>query len=141
MLGFKEEKALTLIEVLITLAIVGIVFIPLLVYFSNSIVFTSEAGKRAQAIKLASNTMENIKLAALSNWSILDFDQEKNYLDTYVDELNYSLKANDYMIKLSNEAIVEIDEDGIEDGRLITITVYWDNKNKSIDLSLLVMKR
>ena len=141
MLGFKEEKALTLIEVLITLAIVGIVFIPLLVYFSNSIVFTSEAGKRAQAIKLASNTMENIKLAALSNWSILDFDQEKNYLDTYVDELNYSLKANDYMIKLSNEAIVEIDEDGIEDGRLITITVYWDNKNKSIDLSSLVMKR
>lgn len=109
MLGFKEEKALTLIEVLITLAIVGIVFIPLLVYFSNSIVFTSEAGKRAQAIKLASNTMENIKLAALSNWSILDFDQEKDYLDTYVDELNYSLKANDYMIKLSNEAIVEID--------------------------------
>lgn len=137
---FREEKGFTLIEVLITLLIIGVVFTPLLVYFNNSVVYTIEAGKRSQAIKLANNTMENIRLAASRDWSELDFEAKKNYLDVYIDKAKYSLLANDYIINLEASASLDLDEDGNEDGKLVTVKVFWDNKKKSIELSSLVMK-
>ncbi|MGB4177057.1 MAG: type II secretion system protein [Halanaerobiales bacterium] len=141
MIKFREEKGFTLVEILITLLIVGIVFIPMIIFFNNSTVYTSEAGKRSQAIKIANSTMERVRLAAAKDWSSLTFDSSTNYLDTYLDKDKYSLKAHDFFVNIEVVASVDIDEDSKEDAKLVRVKVFWDEQERVVELSSLVMKR
>lgn len=141
MVKYEGERGFTLIELLLTLCIIGITLIPLLIYFANSISFISEAEKRAQGVKLANTLLENIKVEARENPDIISFLEGIDVLGRYIDLEKYSLRAVDYSASAWTDNLIDIDGDGQEDGWIIGIRVYWNDSQKSVALSSLVMRK
>ncbi|QTL98549.1 prepilin-type N-terminal cleavage/methylation domain-containing protein [Iocasia frigidifontis] len=139
MLGLKRDTGFTLIEVLLTIVIIAVVFISISGYFANSVIYTHQAGKRAQAVKIAADTMENIKLACINDWDTLNLSYYSE-IDNLIDS-DYSLKADDFKINSRITGNIDIDGDGNNDGRLITVVISWDGSKKEIELKSLVVKK
>lgn len=139
MLALKQDTGFTLIEVLLTIVIIAVVFISISGYFANSVVFTHQIGKRSQAVKIAADTMENIKLVCINDWDALNLSYYCK-IDNLIDS-DYSLKADDFKLDSQITGNIDIDGDGNDDGRLITVVVSWDDSNKQIELKSLVVKK
>jgi len=134
--GYNREEAFTLIEVLVTIVVVSLSCLYFVNYFSDSITYTNQAEMRDQAIKLATNTIENIREDAVNDWSSLNLsDYDNSLIDT-----SYSLKTN-FIINTVLDNTSDIDSDGTDDVMAITITVSWDSGNHQVALSTLVVER
>lgn len=141
MVKYEGERGFTLIELLLTLCIIGITLIPLLTYFANSVFFTNEAEKRTQGIKLANTLLENIKAEARKNPDIISLLDEADVLGRYINLEKYSFKAGDYKARVWTDDTIDVDGDGEEDGWVISIRIYWNESQRSVTLSSLVMRR
>ncbi|MCK8827970.1 type II secretion system GspH family protein [Natroniella acetigena] len=106
------------------IAILSIVLVPVLSFFSNSLGFISRTDQRTQALSLAQQTMEEIKAQ--------DFELLKD--DAWAEEVgNFS-----FYIGID----VEEEPEGWEDIKKVTVTVSWgEDDSQKIELVTLITKR
>lgn len=142
-LKFKECDGFTLIEILAAIFIIGIAIVPMLNYFTNSIVFVKETEIRSQAVTIAGDAVEIIRDNAKDNW---------DNLDTVVDEFTigdisavssdydfittFNINGELYSFDFDGNGAVTTADDDI--GRQLEITVSWDSGNKEEVITTLI---
>lgn len=130
-----------MIEILVAIVFIAVAFIPILGFFSESAIFTNNIEQRNQAIKLAQDTVEQVKLENIDDWDNINYNPNINYLNSYIDSNNYDFKTNDFVINLDTESTLDTDADGTVDTRVISVTVSWANNNRQIVLRTMVVNR
>lgn len=135
-----NQKGFTLIEIIVVIFILGIAFVPILNYFTNSVGFVREVEVRSQALNIAGDAVESVK-AKSSDWD--DLEEYVNNLS--IDEFsnNYDLLAN-FGIS-GNLNSFDFNDDGVEGsdddeiGMQLDITVSWNDSSETV--STLIRKR
>ncbi len=139
------ENGFTLIEIILSIAILSIVIIAGSRYYINSIQFVHQSGIRSQALLIARNTVEEMKAEAVANWDNLNVIAD-NFEDAAFskddDDIFSSLDllSNNYIITITFSQ-TDIDGDGSNDTDLreITVNVSWGTDD--IELKSLIAKR
>ncbi|WMJ76670.1 MULTISPECIES: type II secretion system protein [unclassified Sedimentibacter] len=102
-----STKGLTLIEIIITLAILGAVVTPLMSMFITSQRINRESETKYKAIQLAQKYMEDIKSENILDLTFSGYSGEDgNYSKTISDDDGYRLEIN-----LKENDVVELDGD------------------------------
>lgn len=118
--GINKEAGLTLIEVLITVSILGIIIIPLSSFFITSAKINKESEDKFKATLIAQNFMEDIKLSDsimegetqynIADYSVIvnitnvsDFSEYKR--SSFYDTIDYDIKIQ---IDKNNENFISI---------------------------------
>lgn len=109
-----NNKGLTLVEIIITLSVLGVVISPLMAMFVTSQKINRESEKEYDAIQLAQEYMEDIKAMTVLDLNALDLDT-RDYIDVddaFVGEINKD--GYDLFIRVVGEAAAtEYSEKGI----------------------------
>lgn len=135
---YNKEAGFTLIEIIVSIAILSIIIIATSRYYVKSIQFVHRTEIRSQALLIARITIEEMKAEAVDNWDILD-DIVSNF---NVDDSVFSsldLLSN-YTINITlNQP--DIDGDGSNDTNLqeIVVNVSWGTDE--VELQSLIAKR
>ncbi|WP_069649465.1 prepilin-type N-terminal cleavage/methylation domain-containing protein [Caloranaerobacter ferrireducens] len=118
--GINKEAGLTLIEVLITISILGIIIIPLSSFFITSAKINKESGDKFKATLIAQKFMEDIKLSDsimegqtqynIENYNVIvnitnitDFSEYES--SSFYDTIDYDIKIQ---IDKDNENYISI---------------------------------
>ncbi|WP_408956425.1 prepilin-type N-terminal cleavage/methylation domain-containing protein [Natroniella sp. ANB-PHB2] len=118
---FSKEEAFSLLEVVIGIAILSIVLIPTLSFFSNSLGFIGRIDQRTRALNLAQQTMEELKADAERDFNLL----EDKWNDYQEEEVVFSIKV----------VVGEFPTEPDKNIKKITVTVSWeDQKIKLVTL-------
>lgn len=123
----KNKKGLTLIEIIISLAILSIIIAPILSLTLNSVKINKKSDEKMEALSLAQKKMEGIKspkyIIDKSNYTQVGNELTKNY-----DEGNY--KITETLLIPSQSQIV--DEFSIISDNQTDIVVKFDGLNMGV---------
>ncbi|MCC3143723.1 type II secretion system GspH family protein [Halanaerobium sp. Z-7514] len=122
---FKSNKGFTLIEIVLAIAIVGILGVSVMAYFGNAARFIRETDVREQAVLISQQEMERVKG--------LDFDNIVDETVIYDSDGAYP----EYTVNITT--INEVNgQTGLKE---ITVTTTWDNETKSASLISYIAER
>lgn len=133
----KEQKGLTLIEVIIALAILGIITVSIITVFSNSFSNIFSLGNRSKALAEASRRMEILYTIPVEERSV---DTIKN---TLMDATTFYVEGETALYQSTSENIVRFmitpktllqDHDEENTGFGITIVVFYQNGGRRVTL-------
>ncbi len=136
-----NNKGLTLLEVLITLAILGIVSISFIGLFTQTNIGITYSGNRLNAIMEASSILNKIGSKIDSSDQIYDIENVKEIVDEILekDYPQYEDKNIKYFIE---EQPLDLRQ---SNGNLITVSIakikvliFYDDNNKKVELSTYV---
>lgn len=128
MMNFKNKKGFTLVEIIITIALLGITLIVILGLFSNNIQHIFSSGKKDEAIAEASNVMDKI-------YSI-DPGSESEIADALdITKVNCNQLYNNTNANISRYCL-----DKLSDGFKVTVVVYYLNGKRNVSLTSFVRK-
>jgi len=140
---FKECEGFTLIEILVAIFIIGIAIVPMLSYFTNSIVFIKETEIRSQAVTIAGDAVEIIRDEAKDNWDNLETVVDEFTIDdisggsTDYDFLTtFNIDGELYSFDFDGNGSVTNADDDI--GRQLEITISWDSESKEEVITTLI---
>lgn len=108
---FRFDKGFTLVEIIVAIAVVGIVGVAFAGFFINSARMISAVDEREKAIMIAQTEMEELKAVGYEN----------------IDSSDYPKEHGGYKIKL------QLAPDTPPQLYIITIRVEWDD-NKNLEL-------
>ncbi|MBQ3784085.1 MAG: type II secretion system protein [Lachnospiraceae bacterium] len=98
-----RKKGFTLLEVLVCLGVIGILFLPLLTFFSGSMKLNVESKEKQRATNVAQEVMEEIKscnnistINSSSNWTRKKSDFTNNCTDEIIDSTTGNFKNKKY---------------------------------------------
>ncbi|MCK8816851.1 prepilin-type N-terminal cleavage/methylation domain-containing protein [Natroniella sulfidigena] len=121
---FSKEEGFSLLEMVIGIAILSIVLIPTLSFFSSSLSFIGRTDQRTQALNVGQQMMEELKAQDFEGLE----DKEK------------TKEVGNFSFDLDIE--VEEEPDALEDIKKVTVTVSWeDDDSQKIELVTLITKR
>lgn len=122
MINFQKNNGFTLIEVIISIAIVGILLLASLSYFANNTIYIFSAGERTDSVFEAQNRIDN---------TIKDIDFADGSKEIEIEELpiNFSIKFN------SNDGI-SFNADNLK-GKIVTVKI---ENNTPITITTYVSK-
>ena len=130
----KSNSGYTLVEIILAIAIMGLVVVPVFSYMTNSGRLITYADEREMAIWIAQQRMEFLKSQGYG-----DIDGElQGYVDVdNDDELVYVSASNhvsyDYN-KYPDYKLYENIDDSVDHIKKIIIRIKWDDNNKEVDL-------
>lgn len=131
----SEEKnsGYSLVEIILAIAILGLVIVPVLGFMTNSSSIITYADKREMSLLIAQQRMEYLKSLGYDNLSETSGFESINTSDENYPQFNPSK----YNITNIEEKIVE-NGDGIEIDSIyeITIKVSWDSKEIALKSKL-----
>lgn len=129
---FKKSEGFSLVETMSSIVILTIAIFPALGYFTNSINFVHQTEIRSQAMDIAVDTMEHLKM--VSQDESLDTNEADYFPINEISETNiintYDLFTDDYNIEVSLTDIGALDK--------IKVRVLWNNNTKNVELTSLV---
>ncbi len=117
----KNEKGFTLIEAIVTIAIVGIAFTPIAFIFNSSLMTSIETREQLVANQLAQKYVEEIKAFSINDLNNLVGETTSTTKDGYKIEYTINKLAEDY--KIDGSATFEYDYK-------IELTTVEENKFK-----------
>ncbi|MFW5985444.1 MAG: type IV pilus modification PilV family protein [Halanaerobiaceae bacterium] len=135
-LFYKKKEGFTLIEIMVSLVLMGLISLLLFNLFTDNIVYILSAGQRDQAVTDAANIMEAI-------YSLQPLDKEniaQEFNDSNIDILK-RLEQKATKEELYNKTTADGDTiryyagTGDDDGFVITIAVYYADGSRYIDLN------
>lgn len=111
-----NKKGFTLIEVMISLAIISIISVSFFSVFTNSFMYTIKSKQKLEAINLAQNYIEEIKVCNCEN--VYNLYSNKNF-----DEGDYIVSTNLEKAKFKNtiKVIVSVKKN---DDNIVTLETY-----------------
>jgi len=115
------NKGFTLIEIILAIAILGLVIVPVLMYMSNTSGIITHADVREKALLIAQQRMEYLKSKEFDNINI----SSGYYSITSSDDGYPDFNESKYPINTIEEN-VEKDTDGL---KIISIKVHYNGKN------------
>lgn len=126
----QREKGFTMVEVLISMAIISLLAMSFIPLFSSSLVNIFSYGERERAMTAASDIMEHL-------YARQPFDEEDDIeyeIDELINENNENNKYEDFSFD------DEIDKEVIEDveGYKVTIEVKYQNEERKVTLTSFV---
>jgi len=138
---FYSRSGYTLVEVIIVLFIVGIIFVPVLNYFTGSIGQLQDIEKRSQANSIISDVIELIRSSSASDWSSIDTwetaseisltNYKSTELNSFLDD--YKLLSNNYKINVELDSFdfpSVTDDDKI--GRKLSVSISWESGKEAV---------
>lgn len=130
-MNFAEKDGFTLIEIILAIAILGLVVVPVFSYMINSSGLITHADTREVALLIAQQRMETVKNKGYANIDIKD-----TYVDITGDtDLNYDeTKYPDFTIKQ------KVTENDVINLKTIKIKLTW-NSNKEVELKTNMVDR
>ncbi|NMB28084.1 MAG: prepilin-type N-terminal cleavage/methylation domain-containing protein [Tissierellia bacterium] len=147
-----NDKGLTLLEVLITLAILSIVVIAFITLFTDTNLTINYSGKKTTAIAKGKSTLDEISLKAKTSKTI-DGNTVKKTISKILEKDSYKIfeedkeelykydKENNYKVHflIQNQSI-ELEADSSSDtitsnAIKIKMVVFYDNGKKKVELS------
>ena len=147
-----DNKGLTLLEVLITLAILGVVAISFITLFTNTNLTINYSGKKITAIMEGKKILDQISLKA-KTFEVIDENLMKGIISKILEKDDYKIfqkdneelykydKKNNYKMHFliqnqSMELEMDIGSDIIRSNATkIKVVVFYDNGKKKVDLS------
>jgi prepilin-type N-terminal cleavage/methylation domain-containing protein len=145
----KEQRGTTLLEVIVSIAILGVILVPLANLFSNSLLSTMRAREQLQINQLASSKLEEIKSASLGTFEIgtVQYEEIGEYrISTLVSKVDVANEdpykiglSNNENIKDNNDFIIEIDTTNNE--AYIKYEVGTQHESISITSSMFTIPR
>lgn len=131
---FQNNNAFTLVEVILTIAIVAIITISILGLFGDSFISIIFSSRKDEAIAEASNIMDKIYSIAPNHESKID-----DALD--ITKVNCDQLYNDTNTNISRYCLDRVlDADGSLDGFKVTVVVYYLNGKRKVSLTSFVRK-
>lgn len=152
---FKNKKGMTLLEVLIALAILGIITISFITFFTNTNLGITYSGKRINAIRETKGILDEINLILGKNITyslikqevedLLENEHKEEYeIFTEEDANIYEYDGYKFHCLILNQdlylgqALTSIN--GVEDNIVeIKMINFYDNREKYIELSIYVL--
>ena len=122
-----NNKGFTLIEIVITIAVVGIVGVAFSGFFINSARIISAVDEREKAMMIAQQEMEKLKT--------IEFNNIEEYIDTYNSSDDAVFEAGRYSVKFDCDPFKK--DDSLYK---ITLVNSW-NDNKSLKLVTYISAR
>jgi prepilin-type N-terminal cleavage/methylation domain-containing protein len=115
---FKNDRGFTLIEIILAIAIVGILGVSVMAYFGNSARFIRETDVREQAVLISQQEMELAKATGYSG--VGSYTPNEYPADAPYPEFEVSITVNDVT--------------GVSGLKNITVETTWENtKNVSLE--------
>ena len=96
----KDNKGMTLIEVLVSIAMFAIVAIPLLGIFSQSVITSADSRIRTKEATIAQTIAENIKAGNVSNLDEIITKYKEEGFIAYVEQQTSTGELSQYQIKV-----------------------------------------
>ena len=123
----QREKGFTMVEVLISMAIISLLAMSFIPLFSSSLVNIFAYGERERAMTAASDIMEHL-------YARQPFDNGEPDIEELINENNENNKYEDFSFD------DEIDKEVIEDveGYKVTIEVKYQNEERKVTLTSFV---
>ncbi|NBI06665.1 prepilin-type N-terminal cleavage/methylation domain-containing protein [Senegalia massiliensis] len=123
---FENNKGFSLLELIITLAILSIIIIPISSFFINSAKATNTANDKMMALSIAQDEMEKIKLKEnLKEVIIEKNDDEYNHFSYKVEIIKNEKK--EFENKEETKNIIEINSSLLEKNDYYILTITNDN--------------
>jgi len=132
-MNIRNNSGYTLVEIILAIAILGLVVVPILMFMSNSSGIITYADERERALLVAQEKMEDIKSMEYENIDISSNVNISSNEDIFIDRYPT-------FTRLINISSNDIDSDGEDDYKLIEIEITWGN-NKSVQLKSKIAKR
>ena len=132
-MNIRNNSGYTLVEIILAIAILGLVVVPILMFMSNSSGIITYADERERALLVAQEKMEDIKSMEYEN---IDISSNVNISSNE----DISIDRYPTFTRLINISSNDIDSDGENDYKLIEIEITWGN-NKSVQLQSKIAKR
>jgi len=156
----NSKLGYSLIEVIIVIFIIGVAFVPILNYFTNSVGYVHEIESRSQAVSISSDIIELMKSSIntetnwtnIDNWdnaskmpignfitnlkdnnlisSNYDFSSNYNLLSEY--EIDINLSSFDFNGVDSNSDGNPVDPADNDYGRRLEIIITWDDGSETV---------
>ncbi|WP_029688298.1 prepilin-type N-terminal cleavage/methylation domain-containing protein [Thermoanaerobacter sp. A7A] len=96
----KDNRGMTLIEVLVSIAMFAIVAIPLLGIFSQSVITSADSRIRTKEATIAQTIAENIKAGNVSNLDEIITKYKEEGFIAYVEQQTSTGELSQYQIKV-----------------------------------------
>ncbi|ABY92797.1 hypothetical protein JCM16816_12160 [Thermoanaerobacter brockii subsp. lactiethylicus] len=96
----KDNRGMTLIEVLVSIAMFAIVAIPLLGIFSQSVITSTDSRIRTKEATIAQTIAENIKAGNVSNLDEIITKYKEEGFIAYVEQQTSTGELSQYQIKV-----------------------------------------
>lgn len=119
-MDFKANSGYTLIEIILAIAILGLVLVPILTFMTNSSGIITHADVREKALLVAQQRMEYLKSQGFESLSDTDGFESVSTSSDYYPQFD----TNKYPITNIEEKIEE-NTNGIKD---IIIRITWDDR-------------
>ena len=129
---YQQNEGFTLIEIIVSIAILGIITVSVMGLFSNSFVHVFSSGKRDEAITRAANKMESLYETNPSTKEDLSLKNAVQVTDCSQNGDLYNKTDNNiirYCIKTK------------EDGFKVTIVAFYMNGKRHVTLTSFIRKR
>ncbi len=123
-MSIKDEKGYTLVELLLAVAVLGVIMVPFFGMFSAGNFNNFQAGNYSTAVNLAREKMESIKNTEYDSVEALGAEAVDGY------------PSFSRVVDVTEHEAVETDEVELKE---VTVTVYWDDR--SYGLSSYITRR
>ena len=141
-LKYINNKGLSLIEIIISISILGIIIISVIPLFGDSLFHIISSSKKNEAMSIATNKMEQLYSIQPLNKPLNTNNIETQLSNNYTVELDS--EDEDYIFNIINdtdkiigEIIIDNHIDG-NHGYKVTINIYYNMENKQITLTSFV---
>lgn len=136
------EDGVTLVEIILSIAILGISFLMVMQYYTNSVNHVSRSEGRSMALRLAADVIEDIKAyAGNEEWSTVEaYVSHYNFnkiTTNYTLKKNYTCEITTGSFDFNCDGYIGSDDDDI--GMSLTVRINWDGR--SVALNTLMIDR
>ena len=143
----KQSSGFSLVEVLVAIVVLTVAFFPIITYFTNSIGFVSQSERLAQAHDIAVDSLELIKNGDFNDQSDINVinsniqNSLSNNYDLFIEDYEIDLSLNYLDHDLNKLSSVAAGDVYLEDLRLVTILIRWNNDQNSYSLDSIIRIR
>lgn len=130
---WQIESGMSLIEVMAGMAMLALALLAILNFFTGSTRIIGQSETRDEALRLARTEMDSLKADFQSARREDEFD-----FDDYMSDLEVSPAEKVEDTEFEKEIDVSDDYQADSNLRKVTLTIYWANQGKSIELTTLL---
>ncbi len=144
MLIAKNNNGYMLLEIMVSIAIITIVLLPFISYFSNSLYVLSKTEMESQAYQFATSAVESLKMKSVHDWENMEtyagnfsLSDVSTNNDLFTDDFNIAVTINDFDFNSDGN----IDSDDSLLGKKLSVVVSWNEGKRDIQIDTLLRKR